>query len=88
MAGTDPTNSASVFRIANIAREGDDVRVTWICGGGRTNVLESDLDIGGSYSNVSPNIILPGSGDTVTNYLDLGAATNAATRFYRVRLVP
>jgi hypothetical protein len=25
---------------------------------------------------------------TVTNYLDLGAATNTPTRYYRVRLTP
>lgn len=28
------------------------------------------------------------SADTITNYLDAGAATNAPSRYYRVRLVP
>ena len=45
-------------------------------------------DMAGSFTNVSPNIILPGSGDVVTNYLDLGGATNSSFRFYKVRLVP
>jgi hypothetical protein len=58
-----------------------------MCGGGRTNVLQATTNLGGSWSNVSPNIILAGSGDSTTNYLDVGAVTNASARFYRVQLV-
>jgi hypothetical protein len=47
---------------------------------------------GGSYStnflDLSPLIIITGSGDTVTNYLDSGGATNVPSRYYRVRLAP
>jgi hypothetical protein len=32
--------------------------------------------------------LVTGSGDAITNYLDLSAATNFPPRFYRVRLVP
>ncbi len=52
------------------------------------NVVQSATDLAVSYTNVSPNIVLTGSGDVTTNYLDAGAATNAPTRFYRIRLVP
>jgi len=63
--------------------------VTWLTGGGRTNVVQSAPDLTGSYSNVSPNIILTNvTGDVTTNYLDDGAATNAPVQFYRIRLVP
>jgi hypothetical protein len=31
---------------------------------------------------------VPGTGETVTNYLDPGAVTNSPTRFYRIRLAP
>src|SRR5262249_29997905 len=88
LAGTDPTNSASAFRIVGVVATNNDVLVTWATAGGRTNVVQSASNISGSYSNVSSNIILPGSGDTTTNYLDAGAATNAAGRFYRIKLVP
>ncbi len=40
LAGTDPTNSASFFGITAIAREGDDVRVTWMTAAGKTNALD------------------------------------------------
>jgi hypothetical protein len=87
-AGTDPTNSASAFRILSVVPTNNDMLVSWTAGGGRTNVVQSATDLTGSYTNVSPNIILPGTGDVTTNYLDAGAATNAANRFYRIRLVP
>jgi hypothetical protein len=61
----------------------------WTSGGSRTNVVQVAADLaGGTYSNVSDNIILSGAGDCVTNYLDAGAVTNSLVRFYRVRLVP
>ena len=70
-------------------------RSGWRAGAGRTNIVQSATDLtplragqAGSYTNVSPNILLPGSGDVTTNYLDAGGATNAASRFYRIRLVP
>ena len=87
LAGTDPTSNASFFRILSAAITGKDMRVTWRCGGGRTNVLQSTTRLGGSWSNVSANIFLPGSGDVTTNYLDAGTATNAIAKFYRVQLI-
>jgi hypothetical protein len=50
--------------------------------------VQSASAVAGSYSNVSPNIVVPGSGDTTTNYLDSSAATNSPSLFYRIRLVP
>ncbi len=88
LAGLNPTNPASIFRILSVDQQGDDLNVTWQTAGGRTNVLQSAPVLAGSYSNVSPNIVLPGSGDTFTNYLDTGGATNGISRFYGVRLVP
>jgi hypothetical protein len=87
-AGTDPTNSMSGFRITSIMRTNNDVNVTWMCGAGRTNVLQAAPSVGGAYSNISPNIILQGSGDIITNYLDSGAVTNGPGLFYRTDLVP
>lgn len=86
-AGTDPTNNASAFRIVVVAREGNSIRVTWNTGGGRTNILEAASNLTNNYSNLSGNILIPGSGKATTNYVDVGGATNAPARFYRVRLV-
>lgn len=72
LAGSDPTNSASSFRITSILPAGNDARITWMCGGGRTNVLQVATGIG-TYSNISPNIVMPGTNVTTTNYTDASA---------------
>jgi len=33
-------------------------------------------------------MIMAGSGDVTTNYVDGGGATNKPSRYYRIRLVP
>jgi hypothetical protein len=88
LAGTNPTNSTSALAITSVSATGDDLNITWSTAGGRTNSVEVAADLTSGYSNISPNIILPGTGDTATNYLDPGAATNSAMRHYRIRLVP
>ena len=56
--------------------------------GGKTNVVRVTGRVSGGYSNVSPNITILGTGDTTTNWLDAGTATNWPARFYRIQLVP
>lgn len=87
LLGTDPTDKSSPYRITGIANEGQKFRITWMTVGGTTNILQVAPDPAGTYSNISPNVIIPGVSLTTTNHLDDGA-TNAPTRFYRVRLVP
>ncbi|MGD0649781.1 MAG: fibronectin type III domain-containing protein [Verrucomicrobiia bacterium] len=90
LAGTDPTNSLSVLRITAIAQEGDDMRVTWTMGNGKTNALQATAgDDGGGFTNTFTDLfIVTNTVGTVTNYLDAGGATNSPARYYRVRLVP
>jgi hypothetical protein len=90
LAGTDPTNSASAFRIISIVPLGNDVCITWAMGNGKTNALQVAAgNPDGSYSNGFTDLFtVTNTIGTVTNYLDVGAATNATSRFYRVRLVP
>lgn len=88
LAGTDPTNSASSFHVTSITPQGTDILITWTCGGSRTNVVQVAADLaGGTYSNISSNILVAGSGVSGTNFLDAGAVTNEL-RLYRIRLVP
>jgi beta-glucanase (GH16 family) len=88
LTGTDPTNSASYFHVTSVTPQGYDMLITWTCGGGLTNVVQSTTDPTMGYSDISPDIILLGTGDTVTNYVDPGAATNNPANFYRIRLGP
>ena len=91
LTGTDPTNSASSFHIISIAQESNNLRVTWMTGPGRTNALQQTAGDGaGNYftNNFADAFIVTNTIDSFTNYLDVGAATNIPSRYYRVRLVP
>jgi PKD repeat protein len=93
LAGINPTNPASALRITSVTTEGSDVLVTWTTAGGYTNVVQATAGLAdGSYStnfvDLSGLIIISGSGDATTNYLDSGGATNIPARYYRVRLQP
>jgi hypothetical protein len=90
LAGTSPTNSASALRIIQVQRSNNDVGIVWTMGSDRTNALERTAgDASGGYSNNFATIFtVTNTVGTVTNYLDLGAATNAPAQYYRVRLVP
>lgn len=91
LAGTDPTNSASYFCITNIMSTGDDVLIEWMTGIGKTNALQATAGTDdGSYStnDFADIFIVTNTVDIITNYLDIGAATNTPARYYRVRLVP
>ena len=102
LAGTDPTNTASAFRITAIAREGSNYRITWQTVGGRTNVVQGAIGtfdtfgnpISASYTNdyfdITAPFVIPGSGTAATNWLDdgswLGDFTNWPARYYRIRV--
>ncbi len=85
----DPT----IFCVTSIVAQGDDVLLNWVMPQGWTGVVQAaNGDVDGGYSNsfgdINPPIFVPGTGLVTTNYLDMGAATNSPSRYYRVRLVP
>jgi hypothetical protein len=93
LAGTDPTNGASAFRIISILPEGNDFLITWMATTNKTYVVQVTTNpVDGSYTNAFTDlatVAVPLSPlITQTNYLDIGAVTNAASRFYRIRLGP
>lgn len=76
------------LRITQLTLTNHSVLLTWTATAGTTNVVEATSQPTGGFAPVSPNIILSGHGSVITNYLDVGALTNSASRFYRIRLVP
>jgi PKD repeat protein len=94
LLGLNPTNPASVFRITSVATDSsNDVVITWSTAGGHTNAVEASAgDANGNYTNsfsdIGGLIVIQGTGDATTNYVDAGGATNAPTRYYRIRFVP
>lgn len=89
LAGLNPINPSSVFRIISLSPQGTNMAIVWQAGGGRTNIVQASSVIGSNtFNDISSPLLLPGSGDMTTNYLDIGGATNSPTRFYRIRLGP
>jgi|SRR5579859_7212464 len=80
LAGLNPTNPASVLRITAVTRSGNDVRVTWTDVGGHKYVLQSTKLAAGTrfstnlFADAGPLITASGTGESTTNYVDVGAA--------------
>ena len=88
LAGTDPTDPNSAFRITSITTVGNDVAVTWTTQPNKTNQLESSSTGPGSDATwLSVGSLTIGTGSPTTQN-DFAAATNYPARFYRVRQVP
>ena len=91
LAGLNPTNPTSLFRILSISPQNVDLAIAWTMGSGKTNALQtSSAAANGSYLTNGFNDVFTVTNTVgmTTNYLDLGATTNLPSRFYRVRLVP
>jgi PKD repeat protein len=100
LSGTNPTNAASALRIVSIVALGTNTWITWATTGGQTNVVQAgagDVDNNNpAYTNqfydMSGPIVIPGSGDAVTNFLDDGSwwgdYSNWPARYYRIRTGP
>jgi predicted RNase H-like HicB family nuclease len=90
-AAGSTTVLVTALQITSITTQGSDVLITWATTGGTTNALQATPGNPGYNTNfvdISGPLLILGSGDTTTNYVDPGAATNSPAKFYRVRLVP
>jgi hypothetical protein len=81
----------NAFQIVSGTPQGNDLNITWMMGPGATNALQVTRgDANGGYCTngftdifVVTNNISPG---VLTNFVDVGAATNRPSRYYRARL--
>jgi hypothetical protein len=85
-----PAVATTDLRITSIERVGNNVALTWVTTGGKTNVVQATGGYNGSYDpngfvNISGNLAIVGSGSVTTNYIDSFGATNRPARYYRVR---
>jgi T5SS/PEP-CTERM-associated repeat protein len=81
------------FRSTAVTPSSNDVLLTWMMGPGATNTLQAAPGNanGGFSTNAFTDIFVVtnnSAAGTLTNYLDVGGATNKPARYYRVRLVP
>jgi T5SS/PEP-CTERM-associated repeat protein len=87
-AGTSPTNAASCLRVTGMTSTNNDVWITWTAVGGKSYVVQTNATPGSGFADFSPVISVPGIGESITNYVHTGGATNGTALFYRVRLGP
>jgi T5SS/PEP-CTERM-associated repeat protein len=86
LAGTNPNDPNSVFRIVSLQPESDDLRITWKAVGGKTYVIQTNANLTGNFVNLTPPFTMPGTEDLVTNFLHVGAMANAPALNYRIRI--
>ena len=77
-------NAVPVY-FTSVTRSGSNVVLKWNTIGGATNWVQTSSTLSG-WTNLSPPLMVPGSGSVSTNWTDVGGATNRAARFYRVLL--
>lgn len=82
LAGTDPTNLASTFRITAEEKMGADIRVSFTSVGGKNYCLDRCHFVGAAWTTIVDNI--PGT-DAIRQAMDIGGASRASA-IYRVRL--
>jgi hypothetical protein len=90
-AVSSTTALVTALRITTITLQGSDIQITWLTSGGTTDELQEvqgTPGYGTNFTDFAGPFVIPGGGDTSTNYIDAGAATNSPAKFYRVRLVP
>jgi len=91
-AGTNPIDGDSFpFWIKAIDRVGDHMRVTWWTVGGVTNIVQSfsgniDGKFNDNFTDLSSEIVIPGSGLVSADYLDV-SGTNNEPHYYRIKLI-
>ena len=93
LAGTQPNNPNSVFRIASVD-PGNERSPHYLEHGWRkelrvqTNSISGGNGITTNFADFAPLIIMPRTNEATTNILHTGAATNRPGGYYRVRLGP
>jgi hypothetical protein len=76
----------ALFTITSIVRTNNgNMAVTWVTTGGTTNFVQSAPKLTATFTNLSPAIIVSGTGEISTNYLDLRRGTNSP-QFYRIKI--
>jgi hypothetical protein len=80
------------LQLTDVRPIGNDVSVSWSAVGGETYRVQSAPSVPSSgnpnFTDVSPNVSIGGTNQVIASFVDIGARTNASSRFYRVRRVP
>ncbi|HTS19860.1 MAG TPA: hypothetical protein VMP11_19950 [Verrucomicrobiae bacterium] len=88
LAGTDPTNSASSFRITSVLPSGRDIRLTWNVVTNKSYIVQAANGSPSATFTYLGTVIIPASPPiSQTNFFDVGGLNYPGPRFYRIQLV-
>lgn len=87
LAGTDPHDAASIFRITRTARAEGGFLLEWLCAGGNSYYVLSKDDFADPNWTTNSLLITATSTGT-TNYLDATVSPALKQRFYQVIIAP
>lgn len=90
LAGTDPQNPASNFRVLGVTLSGPDVLVSWTAVGGHSYMVQASNSkvANANFADVNPSqISFAGPGEGTATYRHVGGAAHSVG-YYRVRLGP
>jgi hypothetical protein len=79
---------AVAFGTSLFGETNNDIQVSWNATAGQTNVVQASAKIPGGFTDISGNIVIPGTGQVATNFAEHSGATQRPARVYRVRLAP
>jgi hypothetical protein len=74
------------YRLLSASPEGNDLRLTWLTAGGRTNQVQAAASPSGTFADIGTPLRILGVGLVTTNYLVVGGASYLA-RFYKLKAV-
>jgi hypothetical protein len=83
-------NAASIAtttapQILSLTQTNGGMLIQWSTTAGNTDVVQASESFASGYTNLSPALIIKGSGTVITNYFDASALTNSPARFYRIQ---
>ena len=89
LAGTNPRDPSSTFRITDIVKESNGIRITWKTAGGQINQLQSASSlVSNAFSDLGPQVVVSGNGDRTVSQFDVRTLPAGSSIYYRVRHVP
>jgi hypothetical protein len=82
-----PVNSAFPLQpqILSLTQTNGGMLIQWSTTAGSTDVVQAAGNLTDDYTDISPALVVIGTGTVITNYFEAGAPANTTSRFYRIK---
>jgi hypothetical protein len=72
-------------QILSLTQTNGGVLIRWSTTAGATDVVQATGKLMGDYTDISPALVIIGTGTVITNYFEASAPPNTTSRFYRIK---